>query len=610
MQSAGKGAELITLVVDVADESLARSPGSRNVVYRPDLAGAPADALVEALAAVRPDVLITRAPVGSAVLTEWRVRRPAAVLVVVELPAGGTSIGDVGGHLRHRIAKFRAGNITDALAVAERGWHDAVCAAARARMPSGSPGDRSVALVGTGAVNLVTALRLVERGYQVELHDQAPDPRDEAPWTAYGCTRGGGDGRMFTLTEADSYNYRSHPGDDGTAGLLDRPVSRGGWLVADPVRLVAPEHHWADRFHRMPTWLADSYCTDILAASRAAGIRWNQLIDVNPGLFTDDTGYRDGILRLYTDDDLFRAQVTRNEEVNATRRVLTPDQISVDHPALADACASGTVVGGIEVVGFTVNIHKFVARLVDTLEEKGAKFHWNTAVSGIDWLRPGLVDGLRTAKADTIRGRHYVLSPGAYGDRLLRGTAAHRQIQGMLGVWLTLPNIEPSLTHSVKIARPGHRGEETNVTLATDPDGAPVLVCGAGYGWTGLDPENIAPAELDALYAALDDTLRRVFPRAHSSARASGLLDRRRLCVRPWTAASLGVFEQVPTADGGTLIVTGGHNTGGFAQAPAVADAVLDALEGRPHPMHSRYHPQRLERFHSGVAGQRISPAG
>jgi glycine/D-amino acid oxidase-like deaminating enzyme len=161
----------------------------------------------------------------------------------------------------------------------------------------------------------------------------------------------------------------------------------------------------------------------------------------------------------------------------------------------------------------------------------------------------------------------------------------------------------------VKIAREGHRAEETNVTLATDQFGAPILVCGSGYGWTGLNPHNIDSAELDVLFEALEDTLRQFFPKAHTAARVAGTLDTgKQLCVRPWTASCLGVFERVETAGGGMLIVTGGHNTGGFAQSPVVAEAVLAAFEGREHPMHTRYDPRRLERFYGDATPEDLPP--
>jgi glycine/D-amino acid oxidase-like deaminating enzyme len=451
----------------------------------------------------------------------------------------------------------------------------------------------TVILVGAGIVNLVTALELVRHGYDVVIYERAPDPRDNADWTVYGCTRGGGNGRMFTLTEADSYHNRSWQPDGTSNDLLNRPISKDGWLLSAPGSLTEPEVRWAADFHQVPPRLADAYNDDIFAVNQAAGARWSSLIDAEPSLFGAHTGYRDGILRLYTDAGYFRRHVARNERVGATRRVLTTGQISADYPALADACAGGTIAGGIEVVGFTVNIHPFVARLVDLLEP-AVRLHWNAGVSRIRWASPGVADGLEMANGEVVRGRHYVLSPGAYGTELLRGTASYQRIQGMLGVWFTVPNVEPRLEHSLKIARAGHRAEETNVTLATDANGEPVLVCGAGYGWTGLRPDNIDTAELDVLFDALEDTLHRFFPKAHAAARAAGTLEAsKQFCVRPWTASCLGVFERLATADGGTLIVTGGHNTGGFAQSPAIAEAVLAALEGREHMMHERYDPRR-----------------
>jgi D-amino-acid dehydrogenase len=160
----------------------------------------------------------------------------------------------------------------------------------------------------------------------------------------------------------------------------------------------------------------------------------------------------------------------------------------------------------------------------------------------------------------------------------------------------------------VKIARKGHRAEETNVTLGTGESGEPVLICGSGYGWTGLNPGNIDSAELDVVFDALEDTIRHFFPAAHAAAREAGTLDAsRRFCVRPWTSSCLGVFETVPADGGGALVVTGGHNTGGFTQSPVVAEAVLAALAGRPHTMHTRYHPRRLERFYTEADSFRIT---
>lgn len=580
---------------------------SGNVISRADLADASAEGVAQALDAVKPDVLVTRSAVAPAALAAWRAARPAAPLLVVEVGAVGEETHDDAADDRagrHGVRYRRAEDTVGALRIAERVWNEAVSMVPPVRR---SP-DRSVTLVGGGIVNLITALELVRHGYDIVLYDRAPDPRGDAHWTEYGCTRGGGDGRMFTLTEADSYHSRAWRPDGTSNDLLGVPISDRGWLVSKPGGLLAMERRWADDFHQIPPWLAASYNDDIFDVNRAAGGRWADLIDSDSRLFGDNTGYREGILRLYTEVDYLSWHIARNNRVGATRRILTPSQVRAAYPALEDACADGTVAGGIEVVGFTVNIHKFVAQLVDMLEREGVQFHWNDPVTGIRWGESGLADGIETTTG-IVRSRHYVLSPGAYGDELLRGTESHGQIQGMLGVWLTVPNVDPPLEHSVKIARKGHRAEETNVTLATDEYGEPTLICGSGYGWTGLDPGNIDSAELDVLFDALEDTLRRFFPRAYVAARGAGTLDAsRRLCVRPWTASCLGVFERVEATGGGTLIVTGGHNTGGFAQSPVVAEAVLAAFEGREHTMHSRYHPRRLERFYASATPRALRP--
>jgi hypothetical protein len=150
--------------------------GTDNVIHRPDLVTASAHAVTRAIAALAPDAVV----------------RPD-------------------------------GDVADALAAAERDWADS-----QPVTTGGGPG--TVTLVGAGIVNLITALRLVRGGYDVTVYEKSPDPRENAHWTAYGCTRGGGDGRMFTLTEADSYNSRAWPGND----LLTRPISEHGWLVAKP----------------------------------------------------------------------------------------------------------------------------------------------------------------------------------------------------------------------------------------------------------------------------------------------------------------------------------------------------------------------------------------
>ena len=88
--------------------------------------------------------------------------------------------------------------------------------------------------------------------------------------------------------------------------------------------------------------------------------------------------------------------------------------------------------------------------------------------------------------------------------------------------------------------------------------------------------------------------MRRFLPRHERRARREGRLRRlERICVRPFTSTGLGIFEVQPAAGGGRTVITGGHNTGGFAQAPAVAESVRAVLCGEDPPMRELYDPER-----------------
>ncbi|MEU5402244.1 FAD-dependent oxidoreductase [Streptomyces sp. NPDC005963] len=584
---------------------LVRGPG---LIHRPGLSTAPSGERAAALGCHRPDVLLTRTTLDAAEAKAWcRATEADAPLVVVLIGAGGGGAPEEGGPSprragRPRLTVHRLKDHDDtehelyarALALAERLWLTAVTGPTlAARLAAVRPRRGSVALVGAGVVNLITALRLVRAGHEVTVYDRAPDPRAEAHWTVYGTSRGGGDGRMFTLTETDGYHGNARTGP--VPFLI--PLVENGWCLAEPSALRTEELDWVHDNARIPPWLARAYTDDVLLFNQFAQRSWTELLGTEPVL-SQDVGLRDGILRLYSDPVRLSAQIARQQALGAVRTVLSPAEVAKRHPALAGAHTAGALAGGIEVAGFTVQIHGFLTRLADLLEEAGVLFHWEMPVEGLHTDTHGIPNGLRCA-GEVIRSDHYVLSPGAHGGELLRGTASHGLIHGVIGVWLTLPNTAPQLANSLKISRSGHLAEDSNVTVTTGPDGEPLLVVGSGYGWTGADPAHIDPTQLDALHTAVEDTAASFFPDAYEEARTTGVLkESRRHCVRPWTASSVPVLEIAPNAHGGLVVVSGGHNTGGFAQAPVAAEAVAAALRGEPHPVHIRYHPDRLRMFH------------
>lgn len=607
---------LLTYRVPASVESVVLSD---SVLYRPDLEHKPPRDLLRALVALEPDALLVRVLPSQETLAHWTAVLGGRSPLVVQFDPGNGGIArswELSGErllatvedvdpaaLAHRVVPPRdEPELTAFLALEQAYRRTAAQHTARLEVR----GVRSrVALVGAGVVNLVTALELLEQGYEPVLYDRAPDPRSDASWTAFGCTRGGGNARMFTLTECDNYNPKVACDVPNTIFRL--PISECGWRVCDGKSLSDDDYRWIDEYESIPPWLAAAYNDDIFSFNRESGVLWDRLMNDHPELF-DDAELHPGVVRLYTDADQLEWSVTRQVRVGAFVDRLTPNQVAAKYPALADPCRDGCIAGGVEVVGFTVDVHRFLARLVTLLERRGAEFRWETEVEALVRDSDGRIAGLRAAD-DVVRADHYVVSPGAYGNGLLDGLGSANRIHGVLGAWLTMPNVEPQLTHSLKITRRGHRAEDANVTIAKDAAGQEVLVYGSGYGHVGTDPENIDAVELDALFAAVDENAQLFFPRAYEAAQESGPpTASRHYCVRPWTASALGIFELAPARGGGLFVVTGGHNTGGFAQAPAVAAAVVAALRGESHPMHDLYRPERASQFLGILAPEPAAP--
>jgi D-amino-acid dehydrogenase len=222
-------------------------------------------------------------------------------------------------------------------------------------------------------------------------------------------------------------------------------------------------------------------------------------------------------------------------------------------------------------------------------------FHWGADAQRIA-TEGGVVGGV-VVNGELMKSDHYFLSPGVYGAELLNGTLSDNKVHGVLGAWISFPNLAPRLQRSLKISRPGHLANSGNIIPAKSREGEDILIFGSGFGYVGRDLANIDEAQMDALFASMEDYIEHLFPAAYRQAMDSGQLRAsRRYCIRPWTASSLGVFE-MKKAHNGLLVVASGHNTGGFSQGPGVARATLDALQGRLHPMHTLYHPRRFEDF-------------
>ncbi|WP_241999492.1 NAD(P)/FAD-dependent oxidoreductase [Streptomyces klenkii] len=562
---------------------------SGNIVHEPSLDTAPAEDVLAALDRYGATALVASQPPDEAALRRRTDARGPVFLACVPAAAPRS-----GGDLEA---------VAAALARCER--HFALSRPLTGAAPPPGEGPREVVLIGAGVVNLVTALYLTEAGYRVTVLDRSPAPGGAA-WEAYGCTHAGDDARMFTFTEMDSYNNQDFHG--SPPDWFRRTVEENGWLARDAWTLSPEELAWIDEFERVPSWLARSYNDDIFALTAEAGREWARLRASRAGLF-EDAVVADDILRVYEDPAHLESALARHRAIGAVLHELRPTGAARDCAALAGPLRDGSLAGGFFVPGFTLNVHKFTDRAVAWLTDRGARFHWNTAVSGVRRDASGTPTGL-DCPVPLPPDAHVIASPGVYGSELLRGTPCEGRIHGVLGGWIRISNRATGLRNSLKVGRRGHVTEDANVTVGLDADGREILIVGSGYGYTGAGTKP-DERQLAAMRHGISDTIERLFPDRAGLPASSRSSDNYafKYCIRPWTATSLGLYHTEQGPGRGLYVVNGGHNTGGFAQAPAIARAVLATLRGEDHPMHRLYHPERFTAFTAPAASTRTPAA-
>ena len=458
---------------------------------------------------------------------------------------------------------------------------------------------KTVVLAGSGIVNLITAYYLLKSGYSIRIFDQSPDPLTRPDWQLLGCSAGGGDSRIFSLNEARHHfvNSRHYEGD--IVSPFKRTITDDGFLAIPPCSLKPRDLKWNERFEAVTRDLATRFNEDIIAFNRESEPLWREMIAANSVIF-QKSGFKSGLFRLYATREKFERATVTEAAIGSLKHILNPDEIAGELPALRDALEANAIVGALEVKGFSVNIHPLIDNLIAWLSSRGAEFHWQVKIDGIERDRRGLVKGLK-AGSQNIQACHYVISLGAYSQELLAGFASSDAVAPVIGLWLTIPNLTPILDCPLKIARAGFASqgaaEGANIVPGVNRDGHPVIHLSSGHGYLGFENESRPYRDELGLGRAVEETARNIFPKARWTADTHHALNRdgRRACVRPWTATGLGIFESTETDQDGSFIITGGHNTGGFAQAPAVAMAVLASLERRSHPMHLLYNPNRLE---------------
>lgn len=428
-----------------------------------------------------------------------------------------------------------------------------------------------VIVVGAGIVGLTVALTVLRSGKSVRVVDRGQDPRTTFANHGLGASWSGLGARMYTRTEADVYD--EFFGIDGGAAQSRVPWGPGGIDVRTGHDASHPTRADAGTGRTAADRSAEIYATTLRARPL-----WEQLLASLPG---QDQRRHDLVFRGYSTSAAHVRAVERHRAVGDLVRVVAQPEIGPEVPALRD-CRRGAIAGGLWVDGFTVDVHRVMLAMIAALRREGAHLHFGVDVERVVSSGSAAHNHLVcTRDGEALPTAHVILAVGATGNEVSRASGFGAQVTGMIGAWIAIPDLYDT-QHSMKIRRPGAACEDANVTVGVH-EGRPSLLVGAGYGYTGTDPTDVAPSAIRAMTKDIAALCRSLFPRAARAANLEAQIEDPTYCVRPWTTDSLPVHEVQWSASGSVHLVTG-HNTGGFAMAPAIAADVAASILLSPTP--------------------------
>ncbi len=455
-------------------------------------------------------------------------------------------------------------------------------------------------VIGSGVSGIMTALRMQEAGYDVEIISNTPDPRfadledvrlprgasDELATSdnfnrrvmldaSDGSSMGGGATRMATPTEGDVYFGAGNPIYPNMIEMLDRSVNEGGWLDRAPSDLTEDEQEWIARRRLYDG--EDHYVQSLRQFYFSANIHgiegWEELRKSYPRMF-DNADVNDGVIRSFDHGDKLMAAIGKYANAKLLGGVWQGDEIDCEFSFLS----SDKTAGVMKFKGFSFNAQQWMVNTLQHLEKNGAVLRFNTELKDIDVTLSGRVQRLRildeNGQEEVVDDPQYVsLHMGAY-DRngILEKTPAAGRVMGVAGLWMKMPR-PCGMTNAMKVHVGASRdGKSPLVDLNLIPCGDHLIV-GGGYIFTGGSPEQISEVSKSATYGSMIYGLKRTF-KDFDPDMVEVLHGKQ--CSRSFTFDELPLLGRMRTTGGGHLVIAGGDNTGSTSMAPAMANLIRD----------------------------------
>lgn len=494
-------------------------------------------------------------------------------------------------------------------------------------------------VVGGGIDALMTSymLKLKAPHSEVKIITKNADPRildrtdigfylDSEEKQLDGSTWNGLINRYITLFEGHNYtgNTATYPEMDF---MFQNLITEGGWLGKDFAGLNLEEIQWLARRVTACCEENANFNRDLFEFyvnyNRFAINWWHVIRENQPELFAD-VDLTTGVARVYDNKELFEAAKDLHEKYDGLAQYnpsLSADdprdlaKIKVLYPLFYKAIQSGYVQGGVllmdEEKSFTLNVQKFGEKLLTYFEQQGVEVQFSTQIDNIEMDGSGNVAALHgqtilDGNGYSVTGKNIVVSTGAYAGKLLEGTVAENEVNGVAGGWVVLPAPE-GIKQSFKVH--GDRyfvsedGEILKYKDLTDEErsklpqntlrdvadqnhkiiernGKPYIVIGAGYAWVGDDPHSISETQKIAMQEENLRVARAVYGEHFDKAMQAGEIECwENLCVRSFTSNDVPLFAVGKTVAGGAFVINGGMNTGTTTAATTTANIIADILD-------------------------------
>jgi len=448
---------------------------------------------------------------------------------------------------------------------------------------------KTITIIGSGISGLICAFKCSNEGYDVKIISKGTRPNNKFYHSKYHSSTWDGEvGRFFTTFEGHPYIGDSKMYHNMKDAFKTK-ISKGGWLGKSIPSYDKQESDWLEK-----RWDAnedrDSFSDKFefyVNSNKFSISQWSKFNVDYPALFVGTNFYEKKILRLYTSRNRLDFSIELHTKYDALKKRLTLDDISENYPIFRESCNNGFFKGGIEAVGQSINIKKFCLNLITYLKEKGVEFIYDTEIKKINFNKQKKVESIESNETE-FKDVNFVFCTGAYHKKeLFENTPSYNKFGGVAGRWFLIP--KP--THFEVPTKIHLQDRKSNGSFypVVDFNFTPYynsekrksyIAIGGGYVYSGNFPFDGIEEELNfineinrkALEKILGSTYNRLFDRGEITLSNA-------VCHRSFSFDDTPVFDQMPTTEGGSMVITGGTNTGTATLAPFIADKVFKMID-------------------------------